>query len=43
LAKKVADEIVSKVAEILKVFILQMFGVINRVARLSCNYVRHGR
>ena len=42
LAKKVADEIVSKETEILKELILQMFEVMHRVARLSCDYVKRG-
>ena len=43
LAQKVVDEIVSEETEILKELILQMFEVMHRVARLSCNYVKHGR
>ncbi len=43
LAKKVADEIVSEETEILKELILQLFEVMNRVAKLLCDYVKHGR
>src|SRR5258706_8358763 len=43
LAKKVADEIVSEETEILKELILRMFEVMPRVAKLSCDYVKHGR
>ena len=43
LAKKVADEIISEEMEILKELILQMFEVMYRVAKLSCDYVKRGR
>ena len=43
LAKKVADEIVSEETEILKELIPRMFEVMYRVAKLSCDYVKHGR
>ena len=43
LAKKVADEIVSDETEILKELIPRMFEVMYRVAKLSCDYVKHGR
>src|SRR5258706_8924855 len=43
LAKKVADEIVSEETEILKELILRMFDVMHRVAKFSCDYVKHGR
>ena len=42
LAKKVADEIVSDETEILKEFIPRMYEVMHKVAKLSCEYVRHG-
>jgi len=41
--KKVADEIVSDETEILKELIPQMFEVMYRVVKLSCDYVKHGR
>src|SRR5258706_790705 len=43
LAKKVAEEIVSDETEILKELIPRMFEVMRRVAKLSCDYVKHGR
>ena len=43
MAKKVADEIVSEERDILKELIPRMFEVMYRVAKLSCNYVKHGR
>ena len=43
LVKKVADGIVSEEKEILKKLIPQMFEVIHRVAKLSCDYVKRGR
>ena len=43
LAKKVADEIVSEETEILEELIPRMFEVMHKVARLSCDYVKHGR
>ena len=42
LAEKVADEIVSEETEILKGLIPRMFEVMHRVAKLSCDYVKHG-
>ncbi len=43
LAKKVENEIVSEETEILKGVIPRMFEVMYRVAKLSCDYVKHGR
>ncbi len=43
LVKQVADEIVSEETKILKDLIPRMFGVMHRVAKLSCDYVRRGR
>ena len=43
LVKKVADEIVSEETEILKELIPRMFDVMNRAAKLSCDYVKRGR
>ena len=43
LVKKVADEIVSEETEILEELIPRMFKVMHRVARLSCDYVKHGK
>jgi len=43
LAKKVADEIVSEETEILKELIPRMFEVMHRVAKLSCDHVKHSR
>ena len=40
LAKKVEDEIVSEETEILKELIPQMFEVMHRAAKLSCDYVK---
>ena len=40
LAKKVADEINS---EETKMLIPRMFEVMYRVAKISCDYVKHGR
>ena len=40
---KVVDEIVFEKTEILKELILQMFEVIQRVVKLSCDYVKCGR
>jgi len=42
LAKKVADEIVSEETEILKELIPRMFELLNRAAKLSCDYVKRG-
>ena len=43
LANKVADEIVCEETDILEKIIPRMFEVMHRVAKFSCNYVRHGR
>ena len=43
MAKLVAAEFVSEETKILKGFIPRMFEVMSRVAKLSCNYVKHGR
>ena len=43
LAEKVADEIVSEETGVLKELIPRMFEVMYRVAKLSCDYVKHGR
>ena len=43
MAKKVADEVVSEETEILKELIPRMFELMYRVAKLSCEYVKHGR
>jgi len=43
LAKKVADEIVSEETEILQELVPRMFEVMHKVARSSCDYVKHGR
>jgi hypothetical protein len=43
LAKKVADEIVSEETEILKELVPRMFGVMHRVAKFSCDYVKRGK
>ena len=40
---KATDEIVSEETEILKELIPRMFEVMHRVAKLSCDYVKHGR
>ena len=42
-AEKVTDEIVSEETEMLRVHIPRMFEVMHRAARLSCDYVKHGR
>jgi len=41
-ADKVADEIVCEETEILEKIIPRMFGVMERVAKFSYNYVKHG-
>ena len=41
-AEKVADEIVCKETDILEETIPRMFEVMQRVAKFSCDYVRHG-
>ena len=43
LADKVADEIDDKKTEILAKIISQMYEVMHRVARFSCQYVKLGR
>jgi len=43
LVKQVEDEIVSKETKILKDLIPRMFEVMHRVAKLSCDYIKHGR
>ena len=42
LANMVADEIVCEETDILEKIIPRMFEVMHRVAKISCNYVRHG-
>jgi hypothetical protein len=41
-AIKVGDEIVSEDTEILKELIPRMYGVMNKVAKFSCDYVERG-
>ena len=41
LADKVADEVVCKETEILEDVIPRMFEVMQRVAKFSCDYVKH--
>ena len=43
MANKVADEIVCEETDVLEKIIPQMFDVMHRVAKFSCDYVRHGR
>ena len=43
LANKVADEIVCEETDLLERIIPRMFEVMHRVAKFSCDYVRHGR
>ena len=43
LAEKVVDKIVSEETDILKELMPRMFGVMYRVGRFSCDYVKHGR
>jgi len=43
LADKVADEIVCEETELLEKVIPRMFGVMYRVAKVSCDYVKYGR
>jgi len=43
LTEQVANEIVSEETKILKELIPRMFDVMNRVARLSCDYVKQGK
>ena len=42
-ADKVADEIVCKETELLEKVIPRMFEVMQKVAKASCDYVKHGR
>ena len=42
-ADKVADEIVYEETEILETTIPRMFKVMQKVAKCSCDYVKHGR
>ena len=42
-ADKVADEIVYEETEILEKTIPRMFGVMQKVAKCSCDYVKRGR
>ena len=42
-ANKAADEIVCKETEILEEIIPRMFEVMQRVAKFSCDYVKHGK
>jgi hypothetical protein len=43
LADKVADEIVCEETEILDKIMPRMFGVMQKIAKFLCNYVKHGR
>ncbi len=43
LVELVANEIVSEETTILKDLIPRMFGVMHKVAKLSCDYVTRGR
>lgn len=43
LANKVADDIVCEETEVLEEIIPRMFKVMLRVAKFSCEYVKHGR
>jgi len=43
LTEQVANEIASEETKILKELIPRMFDVMNRVAKLSCDYVKRGR
>jgi len=38
-----ADTVVYKYTEVLEKVILQMFEVMQRVAKFACDYVKHGR
>ena len=42
MADKVADEIVCEETEILEGVIPRMYEVMQRVAKFSCDYVKHG-
>jgi len=42
-ADKVTDEIICKEMEILEKIIPWMFEVMQRVAKFSCDYVKHGK
>ena len=43
LAKNVAENIVSEETEVLDKLIPRMFGIMEKVAKLSCDYVKRGR
>ena len=43
LADKVTDEIICEEPELLERVIPRMFEVMHRVAKFSCDYVKHGR
>jgi hypothetical protein len=43
LADKVADEIVCNETEIMEKILPRMFEVMQRVAKFSCDYVKHGK
>ena len=43
LVKQVAEEIVSEETEILEELIPRVFEIMHRAAKLSCDYVKHGR
>ena len=43
LADKVADDIICDEPEFLERVIPRMFEVMHRVAKFSCDYVKHGR
>jgi len=42
-ADKVADEIMGEETEILEKTVSRMFEVMYRVAKFSCDYVKHGK
>ena len=42
-ADKVADELVCKETDVLEKIIPRMFEVMHTVARVSCDYVKHGK
>ena len=43
LAEQVTDEIVCEETEILAKIVLQMFEVMQKIAKFLCEYIRHGR
>jgi len=43
LMEQVANKIVSEETKLLKELIPRMFDVMNRVARLSCDYIKRGK